>query len=160
MLSKTTIACLNVLLNEDKVLENIKIEGDVPRSWRIMDNGSVRFSRFRYYWMSYLLGGFQTITFNDLIIKLINTFSGVGKAKNKMILEGLKTEYLKTAFDGDKESVIGALLTIYLVGFGDKGVGSYLTKEDFENSGIPIWLHGRDGYKQYIVPLSQLRGMQ
>lgn len=154
MLSRTGQLCLNVLLSEEKVIENFKIEGDIPRSWRIMDNGDVYFSRFRYTWLSKVLGGSQTVSFDKLVIQSIKTFSGIGKATNDLILNGLKAEYLKSTFDGEQESLIIALLMIYLVGFEDKGTGKYLRKEDFELSGLPVYFAGKGGYEKRIVPLS------
>lgn len=156
-LTKVSKAMLSVLLSDPAILSKILMEGDLPKSCKINEDGSITFARSEWFWWSRICKSTKTVSFNDLAVKITEILAGVGVNKHPILEKGLKSEYFDTLFGGDKNKLISCWLTSYLVAF-DGMNGTYLNEKkpsginlDERAVGIPITMIGRDGKPSTVV---------
>lgn len=126
---------LLVLLSDSAILSQVLLEGDMSKSCRVNDDGSVTFARNKWFWWSDLFNSTKTIGFNDLAIKITNTLAGIGTNKHPILDKGLKAEFIDTIFGGDINKLITCWLTSYLVAF-DGESATYVGKENLRQAEV------------------------
>lgn len=162
-ISKSSKLVIQLLLLDPAIRSQILLEGDLPKSARVNDDGSVTFGRKKYMWWSELFNATYTISFTELSVKIINILGGVGNNKHPIVDSGLKSEFLDSVFGGDKNKMIDSWLFTYKLSFesrNDNTKEPYITQGNLDNAaiklssnfvGVPIWVRDSRGELVQVI---------
>ena len=125
------------LLLDDKTKElytNIKVQSD----------GSLILGKSKYWWLNHLCNDMVTMSFTDLVIKMIRVIGNANKSKESaVLLKALNKEFVEKCLNSDNkhDELIEQVWTAYFYGYTGEFSSSYPkigeagnSMEDFEKT--------------------------
>ena len=143
LVSESRKDLLRVLLKDESLSSVLLMDGEIAKTIKIMDDGSIEIGRAKNHWYNWIFNDIRKITFIDMAFKLANVMSGGNVNTNEIIFNGLNNEIIENAIRHDDfDYVIDALFATAMFGYDGKYKSRYCLNDNSTR-------YSGENYKKY-----------